>query len=678
MPAEFHFLQPLWFLALIPLALLYHLLRRPPGNDSAWRKVVDPNLLPLLLSRQGQDSRRLPLFLLAAGWLLTIVALANPVWEKKSLPAFQSQAARVVVLDLSLSMNTQDVKPSRLERARYKVSDILARSKEGQTGLVVFAGDAFMVSPLTTDAGTISDMLRVLDPDIMPVQGSRVDLGLIKAGELLQQAGAQQGDVLLLSDGYDSDLALQAARTLQRQGHTVSVLGIGTETGAPLPGEGGFIRDRNGDMVVTTLDEEALITLASVGGGRYAALTSDRSDIDRLFPASVSRLDSQAVRSEQETEVWWEQGPAVVLLLLPLAALAFRRGWLLSVVMVAGTLTDPGQAMALEWQDLWQRRDQQADIALRAGELGRAGELAQDPLRSGVVDYRQGNYEQSLEGFAGVPGADAAYNRGNALARLGRYEDAIGAYDEALRQQPGMEDAEYNRSLVEELLRQQQEQQEQQEQQAGDSSGQDGEAQQNESSGNGDTGTSRADGSQQEGQEQGDGPDSAQEQADGSSGTQSGDQSSGSGEQAASPDEASMDQSASGAQQQDTQTGKDTDQSGQENSQVAKGGENQFADALEEAAGGQNQGDRDEEVQNGQGGNRDVEPQGSSADEATEQGPGSSAGVEQEALSSEEQLAAEQWLRRIPDDPGGLLRRKFLYQYRQRASDAGNANIQAW
>ncbi len=467
MPETFHFLRPEWFLTLLPLALLLWRVRKPGSIDSAWRRVCDANLLPYLLISPHQANARLPVWLLAAGWLIAVMALADPVWEKQPQPVFRTEEARVVVLDLSRSMATPDLKPSRLERARYKVEDVLRRSREGQVGLVAFAGDAFVVAPLTHDAGTIAELLKALEPGLMPVQGSRADLGLRKAGELLAQAGAGRGEILLIGDGYEGRQALEAAGDLKRQGYTVSVLGVGTEEGAPLSnGSGGYVRDDAGAIVVPRLDTPALRALADAGGGRYATITGNDADLDGLLTPLVPRLDTKVEQTGLKTDAWRSRGPWLAVLLLPLAALAFRRGWLLVVVLlVAATVTAPDPAKASTWDDLWTRRDQQAAQALAAGENARAAELAADPRQRGTAQYRAGRYEEALAAFAGAGGPDAAYNQGNALARLGRYQEAIAAYDQALAAQPHMEDAQHNKAVVEALLRQQEKQEQERQQQ---------------------------------------------------------------------------------------------------------------------------------------------------------------------------------------------------------------------
>ncbi len=148
MPEQFHFIQPLWLLALLPLAVLLWQLSRHSDTSNPWRKIVDSRLLPLLMSNQQQGKNNLPLWLLAIGWLVAVLALADPSWEQLPQPLMQTSTSRVIVLDLSRSMLAADLQPSRLLRARFKVEDILAHDDEGQTGLVVFAGDRIQRHPL--------------------------------------------------------------------------------------------------------------------------------------------------------------------------------------------------------------------------------------------------------------------------------------------------------------------------------------------------------------------------------------------------------------------------------------------------------------------------------------------------------------------------------------------------
>ena len=180
-----HFIRPLW-LTLVPLAvilpLLWRHLRRPSGD---WSKICDNHLLRWLSVGDAAARRsRLGPWLAGLMWLIAAIALAGPSWQKLPDSSFTSHDARVLVLDLSLSMLAEDLKPNRLTQAHFKLTDMLDATLEGQTGLVSYAGDAFVVSPLTSDTKTIRNMLPALRPDVIPVSGSRPDRALELAANL--------------------------------------------------------------------------------------------------------------------------------------------------------------------------------------------------------------------------------------------------------------------------------------------------------------------------------------------------------------------------------------------------------------------------------------------------------------------------------------------------------------
>ena len=643
---HFHFIRPLWLLALLPLALLAWCAFRRAGGGNAWRRVVDPRLLPLMMVDRTSAVSRSGFTLVSAGWLIATLALADPSWDLRPQPVFQTNAARVVVLDLSSSMNDADMKPSRLARARYKVEDVLGQAAEGQTALVAYAGDAFTVAPLTRDTNTISALLKVLQPELMPVDGSRADLGLRKAGDLLHQAGVASGQILLIADGVDAGKAAaaqRAAASLRSEGYTISVLGVGTPAGAPLTdAQGRLVRNETGGIDVPRLDAAALESIARAGGGRYQPITDAGTGLSSLLDAGAGHAQADATQTRSVAPTWKERGPFIVLLLLPLAALAFRRNWLVGAALVAVLAVPTQGAMAATWSDIWQRPDQQASKALAAGDYAKAAAVAPDAARRGSADYKRGDYQLALDEFSRTTGADADYNRGNALARLGRYQDAIAAYDKAIAEAPPNDDAKANKAAVEALLKQQpppskNQQQQQQQQSAGSKPG------------HGNQG-----GGQQAGQQGTPSKSDAGPQPQGSQGN------SGSSQASVARD---------GASQSRTPSSKPGDQ-GQPSSSNGRDGQagtaagnpqpqppgNDFAKAAQQVG---KPGD-DASAQ------PPAQPMPGTA--ATGRPAASAPSGDAQPIEGEEKQAAEQWLRRIPDDPGGLLRRKFLYQYRHRAS----------
>ncbi|MEE4175064.1 MAG: VWA domain-containing protein [Xanthomonadales bacterium] len=556
-----HFIRPAWLLAL-PLAVilpwLWRHLRRPSGD---WARICDPHLLRWLSVGEGAEQPR-GIGPWVAGLVLAVasVSLAGPSWQRLPDVSFAAQDARVVVVDLSQSMLAEDLRPSRLTRARFRLTDLMQDTTEGQVGLVAFAGDAYVVSPLTSDTNTIANMLPALRPDVVPVAGSRADRGLALAAELLERTGLGGGEILLVTDSATPGVAA-LARDLADRAIITSVLAVGTTDGAPIPSGSGFVTDSQGNVVIARLDLDALRAVADAGGGRLSVLDSGPGSVS---PWRASDGTEFARRDEGLGDRWRDAGPWLLLILLPLIAFGFRRGLLFSGVpvlpaLLVPALLAPAPAQAGFWDDLWQRRDQQAQDALAAEDPAQAARLARDPRIAGEAWYRTGEYGRAAESWSDTEGAEAAgthYNRGNALALAGDLDAAIAAYDEALARNPDMEDALYNKALVEQL-KQQQEQQQQSEDQEGEGEQPEGDPQE----------------SDQEGQE---------------------------GEQ-------------------DPQEGDETE----------------------------------------------GEPQES------EQGEGEGTPQEQQmaqAWDEEDAQAMEQWLRRIPDDPGGLLRRKFRSEHQRRGA----------
>jgi Ca-activated chloride channel family protein len=285
---EFHFLRPEWLWGMFPLFGLIVLLAKRGATAQLWESVCDAHLLPHVLVGTERSGHRLPLWLLGVGWTLAVLALAGPVWSQLPQPVFRAESALVLVLDLSRSMDVQDVAPSRLTRAKHKILDILKARKEGQTALVVYAGESFVVSPLTSDANTIMTLVQSFETELMPLQGSRADLALLKADELLKQVGYAGGDLLLLTDGEGDTATIKVVEDLRKQGRRISVLGIGTVDGAPIPEPGGFLKDQDGAIVIPKLDIPSLQAITKAGGGQYATVTLDDQDIMRVLPSSVS------------------------------------------------------------------------------------------------------------------------------------------------------------------------------------------------------------------------------------------------------------------------------------------------------------------------------------------------------------------------------------------------------
>lgn len=330
MLSDLHFLRPVWLLALVPLALLLWRRVRASRGAEIWRQQVDAHLLPHLLTGDATQ-RRWPLALLGLGWLLAVIALAGPVWQQLPIPLGRSAVQRVILLDLSPTMLAADVAPSRLARARLEVLDLLRRGADGQTALLVFGAEPFLVSPLTSDTATIAAQVPSLGPELLPVSGTqRIDLALRAALELLKGAGGQPADLILVTDGLaQSASTLQVADELAAAGHRLSVLLVATAEGAPVPSpSGGLMTNEAGSLLIPTPDREVLERLVAIGAGRLVDLRADETDTLALLAAPRGQRTASGATGPLTADRWREEGPWLVLLVLPLAALGFRRGWL--------------------------------------------------------------------------------------------------------------------------------------------------------------------------------------------------------------------------------------------------------------------------------------------------------------------------------------------------------------
>lgn len=593
MPAEFQWLRPEWLYALPAVVAVVILLARGKLGSGGWSSVIDPALMPYVLSRdpgRGSDQRW---WLFGLAGVIAVLALAGPAWERIEQPVFRAEQALVVALDLSRSMDAQDIAPSRLQRAKLKILDMLERRASGQTALLVYSANAFTVTPLTTDTDTIASLVNSLSTDIMPSRGSFPEVAIAKGRQLLDQANAGFGEVMLITDGGSSPAASNAAEELRDAGYTLSVLGVGTPEGAPIPREtGGFVTDNRGQIAVPRLEERGLRRLAGEGGGRYSRLTADDSDLDILLSGQISGTGGALGDDALATDNWREEGPWLLLLLLPLAALAFRRGWVLVAVVFIAPLPQP--AHAASWSDLWLNKNQQAQRALEDGNPSEAAALFEDRDWQAVADYKAGDFAGSAELFAESNDMRSLYNLGNAQAFQGDFAAAIETYEKVLAIDPEHEDAAYNLDVVENLK----EEQEQQQQSQGDDQ-------------------------------------------------QSTENPGGDGEQSESESDAEQ-QGAEGENQTDSEAQQD-DASQRDDGEMSDEDMRALQEELQRAA---------EQAESGE------QPQQLSEAEL--------AALRQQ---QEQQQAMEQWLRRIPDDPGGLLRRKFRHQYQRSGKDQDGNSI---
>lgn len=583
---QFHFLRPWWLLAFIPALILLALLWKRKASYGSWQKVISPHLLPHLLTGNIVQQSRLPLLMLALCWLLAIVAMAGPTWKQLPQAVQKKVDAQVIVLDLSLSMFAKDLPPSRLMRARLKLTDILNRAQEGVTALVVYSGTPHVVTPLTDDTNTILSMVNSLSPEIMPIKGNDPIAAIEKAIAVLKQGGLNSGRILLMTDGLPANFADKVESLINYQ-TPLSIMGIGTRDGAPieLP-DGSFVKQSNGSIVIPKLDIATLKQASRQLGGRFSTITTSDDDIDYLLADGLLPSEQEIKETSREFDVWDETGHWLVLIILPFAASAYRKGWL-GAMLLPGLCTllflaySPN-TMAFGWDELWQTKDQQGQRLLQSGQPQQAAEAFNDPAWKGSSLYKAEDYEAAEQAFSQNDNADAFYNLGNAQAKQQKLDEAITSYEKALALNPDLEDAKFNLDLVKQIQQQDQ---------------------------------------QQDGENSDQKNDDQQEQDD---------------------------------QKQDKQN---------ENQQDSEQNQDSQQDSEQQDQSNQNQSEEEQQQQTQEDQQNEPEQENAQQQEQEQESPENeqqdAQALPESVERTEDQQALEQWLRRIPDDPGGLLRRKF-------------------
>lgn len=486
----FHFVRPWWLLGFLLVAGLLIVLWRQGRQQQGWKQVVAPHLSQLLVIEDRKQGPLRAIWLLPLALTSLVLGLAGPTWEKKPQPVYQLAAGQVIVLDVSQSMLATDITPNRLTQMRFKAMALANEQLDGETGLIAYAGDAYVISPLTTDSRSLSNLIRALRPELMPIQGSYPLSALELADRLLREAGYAEGDIYWFTDGIDSRDQREITDFIRNHPHRIAILGLGTEQGAPIQlGNGNLLRDAGGEVVVPKMVPRRLERLAELSDGRFSEWRQDQQDLAYL--SSMPPLQREGSESEdQRGDAWVDHGPwligLAVLLMLPL----IRRGALQGVMCLGlvglFSFTSPSAfaqtnesntGEGLAWHEqLWQTPYQQADEALREENYNRAAQIATDPWQRGTANYARGNYEQALMDFSQVDNAEGYYNQGNALMRLERFDEAANVYQEALKRDPQFSQAQENLALAKELAKQQREQQQQQQGQ-GEQQPQDGQQQ---------------------------------------------------------------------------------------------------------------------------------------------------------------------------------------------------------
>lgn len=465
--SHLHFAHPLWLWTLLVLPLvwgLFSLYYREQQPLHQLEKFIDTHLIPYLLLEGGQKKKRVwtQLLLWSLVWACLVVALAGPRWNFREIATFTRDQSLVILLDLSESMNAEDIAPSRLGRAKQKIEDLLNMSKGVKIGLIAFAADPHMIVPMTEDRETIRHLLPSLDTDLVYVQGSKLTAALQMAETLLENEAGNNKAIVVISDGgFEDTSAIHTAKKLAGKGIVLYTIGVGSLEGAPLKNRHGVVVTKNGSPILSKLEKERFRQISQIGQGRY--FDADHSEQIALIFEDLAKRSAVHQEAHKTQRFWEEHFYLFLLPVLPCFLWWYRRGYIFALLLF--TLTPIYSHASLS--SYFYNPEQQANQTYEQGDYPTAGHAFEDPYRKGVAYYRMGDYIAAEEMFRQSTrpevASSAAYNLGNALVQQNRLHDAITAYEAVLEKWPDHKQARENLELVKQMVEQQKEKEEQEE-----------------------------------------------------------------------------------------------------------------------------------------------------------------------------------------------------------------------
>jgi Ca-activated chloride channel family protein len=448
---NFHFLRPDFLWLLVPLAIVLVLSLVGSREDIKWKKVIAPHLRPYVI-KKGSESLKMWMQIVLV-FILSIATLgvAGPTWKMSEVPDKKLETPLVIALDLSQSMMATDIQPNRLERAKFKIKDLLAENPKARIALIVFAGSAHTVVPLTRDYKIISTHLDGLSPLTMPFSGTNLEAAL-QLTDTLTSVTTAPGKLLLVTDDF-KDETFKTLQEFVASGITsVEIIPMNTVSGAnvPAPRSKNFLKDSKGNKVYSALNTDVLNKLNSIENIHINMLTLDNSDMELLAKSISSNLEfneeNDDIKSEWQDEGYWLIVPFAFFVLM-----WFRKGWVVfSIVFMVSLSSCSNENQS--FKDLWETKDYQAQKLVDKGEFVEAGETYIDPLRKGVAYYKAGYFEEAINAFEKDTTAMGVYNLGISYYKNGNYAAAELAFGKAIELDPENEEAKANLKVTQQIM----------------------------------------------------------------------------------------------------------------------------------------------------------------------------------------------------------------------------------
>lgn len=447
---QFHFLRPKLLWLLLPLVIILILSIVNSKEDVKWKKVIAPHLRPFVIKKGSESLKKWMQFALVLILGIATVGAAGPTWKMSEIPDKKLETPLVIALDLSQSMMATDIQPNRLERAKFKIKDLLEENPKARIALVGFAGSAHTIVPLTRDYKIISTHLDGLSPSMMPYSGTNLEAAL-ELADTLTNITTATSKLLLITDDFTDETFDLIQKYVLTGNRIVEIIPMNTVTGGqvPAPGGKGSLKDSKGTVVLSKLNTGLLNKLASLENIHINYLTLDNSDMELLGKSIKTNLEFNEKNDEIKNE-WQDEGYWLMVPVLFFVLMWFRRGWV--IFSLVFTLSLSSCAEKQSFIDLWETKDYQAQKIAKKGNYQEAAETFMDPLRKGVAYYKAGNYEEAIVAFKKDTTAMGAYNLGLSHYKNGDFAAAEMAFGKAIELDPDNELAKENLKASQQIM----------------------------------------------------------------------------------------------------------------------------------------------------------------------------------------------------------------------------------
>ena len=446
----FHFLRPHFLWLLTPLVLVLILGLLGIREQVAWKKYIAPHLRPYMIRKGNEWIRGYMQVLAFLVLLIAVLGMAGPTWKKIELPEKILETPLVIALDLSQSMMATDLQPNRLERAKFKINDLLQANPKARIALVGYAGTAHTLVPLTRDYKILDAHLKSINTRMLPFPGSDLSSALSLSDSLVTATEAP-GTLLLITDDFNEE-NFQLLQEYTANGNMkVEVIPMGTLAGAAVPQLGSKrpMRDTKGKPIISAIDADQVKRLNTLDKVSVIELTLDNSDMERL--ATLVRKDLEfSEQDENMEENWQDEG---IWLIIPFAffiLMWFRKGWVIysfAIIFLLSSCTSENS-----FSDLWTTPDYRGQKLYEKGEYAGAAELFTIPIRKGLAYYKSGDYYKAIDAFGADSTAQGQYNLGLAYFKIGEFDLAQSAFENSVAKDPEMMAAAINLTKTQQLV----------------------------------------------------------------------------------------------------------------------------------------------------------------------------------------------------------------------------------